>query len=203
MHFRYLLYIHTEDEISSLFLRNNIPAFPCDSSLLPSPPVNGYVKLLQEGYEFGPCLGRRDVEHEILPNCPVLSVLVMDDELLANGNMKRSVKFDDDCYGLMLDVLIPGEDWRRIRPDQARQARQAVPSLRSGPLELTNDIIAGVVQGGQPSGGEQNGGILQNSATLPQSASVPDGQSSPLLPPPSSGSAVSGSNALPLGRRDT
>ena len=65
---------------------------------------------------------------------------------MANPEMKRSVKFDDDQLGLMLDIQLPGQDWRRIRPDQARAARDNNPRLRLGPLELTSDMISGAIE---------------------------------------------------------
>ena len=89
----------------------------------------------------------------------------------ANKNMKRSLKFDDANLGLILDIQLQGEEWKRVRPDQARQASQSNPALRSGPLELSVDMIAGVVQ---PKGGDSSG--------------------------PST-SAGTGSNATPLGSR--
>ena len=85
---------------------------------------------------------------------------------LSNKEMKRSVKFDEDNYGLMLDVQLPGQDWTRIRPDQARAARAVDPSLRTGPRELSLDMIAGAIRSQDRSG-----------------------------------DSLSGSNALPLGRR--
>ena len=66
---------------------------------------------------------------------------------MANGGMKRSIKFDDENYSLMLDIQLPGLEWRRIRPHQARAARRADPSLQSGPSELSLDMIAGAVRG--------------------------------------------------------
>ena len=64
---------------------------------------------------------------------------------MANATMKRSVKFDDDRLSLMLDIQLPGQDWRRIRPDQARAARAVDPRLRTGPAELTSDMISGAI----------------------------------------------------------
>lgn len=65
---------------------------------------------------------------------------------MANSGMKRSIKFDDEDLGLMLDVQIPGEDWRRIRPDQARAARRSEPHLRTGPVELSSQMIASSIR---------------------------------------------------------
>ena len=64
---------------------------------------------------------------------------------MANPEMKRSVKFDDDCLGLYLDIQLPGQDWRRIRPDQARAARETDPGLRVGPKELTPSMISNAI----------------------------------------------------------
>ena len=60
-----------------------------------------------------------------------------------NPGMKRSIKFDDSCHGLILDVQMQGEDWQRIRPDQARQAGRSNPALRAGPREMSGEMIAG------------------------------------------------------------
>ena len=92
---------------------------------------------------------------------------------MANEGIKRSIKFDDDNFSLMLDIQLPGQEWRRIRPEQAREARRSDPSLNSGPLEMTSDMISGTLR---TAGGD--------GSTTSQ-------------PAPS----ASGSNATPLGRR--
>ena len=92
---------------------------------------------------------------------------------MAREGLKRSIKFDDDGYCLMLDIQIPGQDWQRIIPDQARQTRSAVPALRAGPLELTSEMIAGAVQGTNVLSARDQGGHTP--------------------------AAASGSNAIPLG----
>ena len=51
-------------------------------------------------------------------------------------NMKRSVKFDDDRLGLMVDVNLVGDDWKRIRPDQAKAVKRDEPSLWTEPCLL-------------------------------------------------------------------
>ena len=68
---------------------------------------------------------------------------------LTSKDMKRSLKFDDESLGMVLDIQMPGEDWRRIRPEQARQAGRSDPSLRAGPEEMSGDMIAGVVRTGR------------------------------------------------------
>ena len=67
---------------------------------------------------------------------------------IAHPGMKRSIKYDDDTNGMFLDVQIPGLEWRRIRPDQARAARLSDPSLNTGPLELSGEMIAGTISKG-------------------------------------------------------
>lgn len=58
----------------------------------------------------------------------------------SNPGLKRSLKFDDDNLGLILDVQLPGEDWQRVRPDQARQAGQSDLSLRVGLREMSGAV---------------------------------------------------------------
>ena len=93
----------------------------------------------------------------------------------ANKEAKRSIKFDDDCHGVMLDIQLPGMDWRRIRPHQAREARRNHPSLASGPLEMSADMLVGAA------GGDSSLSLAGGSWT--------------------SASAASGSNSVPLGER--
>ena len=62
-------------------------------------------------------------------------------------NMKRSVKFDDDRLGLMVDVNLVRDDWKRIRPDQARAVKRDEPSLRTEPAEFSRDVIMGAIRG--------------------------------------------------------
>ena len=39
--------------------------------------------------------------------------------------LKRNVKFDEDDYGLFMDLkLNEGSDWRRVKPEQARAANK-------------------------------------------------------------------------------
>ena len=99
---------------------------------------------------------------------------------MANPAMKRSIKFDDESLGLYLDVQIPGQDWRRIRPDQARAAREADPSIRSGPPELSSNMIANAIAAGTPAAG------------------LPAPRSPSSLSTPSGPSPLTGANATPI-----
>ena len=50
-------------------------------------------------------------------------------------DVRRNVKFDEDCLGLYMDMQLEKEgSWRRTRPDHARQA--ARPRKNEGPTEL-------------------------------------------------------------------
>ena len=137
-----------------------------------SPPIRDSVK--SRGYKLeGKRTGMRlELPHFLKSDFQVLQSLSYKMKK-ANKDMKRSVKFDNESLGLYLDIQLPGEDWRRIRPDQARLARRTEPALRTGPAELSSDMIAGVVRGG---------GDRSTAA------------------PASEGSATGG-NAVPLGQR--
>ena len=76
--------------------------FPCPAGSLPPAPVpNGSVQLIHSAFEFGPCLGIKSIAPEILPNCSILSVLVMDDEILGPGgdSMKTIFEFHTNHAG--------------------------------------------------------------------------------------------------------
>ena len=54
--------------------------------------------------------------------------------------VRRSIKFDDANYNLVLDVKV--EDvWRRITPDQAKQVAKTNPEVSSGPREMSSADI--------------------------------------------------------------
>ena len=92
---------------------------------------------------------------------------------LAHPGIKRSIKFDDENLGLILDVQIPGKDWTRIRPNQARAAKRSDPLLRSGPAKLSSEMITEAIR--------------LDSTTANPSVSL--------------GSDLTGSNMTPLGQR--
>ena len=70
---------------------------------------------------------------------------------MTHAGLKRSIKFDDEGLGLMLDVQIPGCECRRIRPEQARAAKRTDPLLRSDPEELSNGMITDTIRSGDSS----------------------------------------------------
>ena len=140
-----------------------------------------------------------------------------------NNDIKRSVKFDDHSYGLMLDIQLPGQQWQRIRPEQAREARRSDPTIAPGPIEMTSGMIAGAVRSGVASlessscGGTVSGTSITSSFGQPQlaggvpsrmpsrSASASSMDGPPSMAPTSNATpaAASGSNSVPLGRRGT
>lgn len=65
---------------------------------------------------------------------------------LSKPELKCSLRFDDANLGLVLDIQVPGQDWQRIRPDEARAVGRTGPSLRSGPQEMSGDMISGFVR---------------------------------------------------------
>ena len=137
-----------------------------------APPIRDSVK--SRGFKLeGKAAGIRiEVPHFLRSDFQVLQNLSYKMKV-GNRSMKRSIKFDDEAMGVILDVQLPGEEWRRIRPEQARLAGRTDPSLRSGPLEMSVDMIAGAVRRGQE-------------------LAVED---------PLGSSAASGANATPLGDR--
>ena len=57
-------------------------------------------------------------------------------------SVRRVIKFDDDNYDLMMDVKV-GDSWRRIRPAEARAAKNSNSfSVSTGPKEMTSAGIA-------------------------------------------------------------
>lgn len=62
----------------------------------------------------------------------------------ADDSVRRSVKFDDSALDLMMDVKL-GEDWKRIRPSEARVALLNNPKLRRGPEEMTSEDLSGLI----------------------------------------------------------
>ena len=86
----------------------------------------------------------------------------------------------------MLDVQVPGEDWRRIRPEQARAAKRSDPSLRSGPLELSSDMISDTIHGAQERSRTGSTASVHSRDSSASSAATP---------------ATSGADSEPLGDR--
>ena len=59
-------------------------------------------------------------------------------------SLKRSIKFDEDNLNLMMDMQTgQGEDWKRIRPSQAKKA--ARPRESRGPKEIDEDELRSLV----------------------------------------------------------
>ena len=58
-----------------------------------------------------------------------------------DDTVRRSVKFDDSAMDLMMDVKL-GDEWKRIRPDEARATLKANPGLRRGPEEMSSQDLS-------------------------------------------------------------
>lgn len=57
-----------------------------------------------------------------------------------DDDVRRSIKFNDSDFNLILDVKVGGS-WRRITPEQARAVAAVNPNIGSGPKEMsTKDI---------------------------------------------------------------
>ena len=62
----------------------------------------------------------------------------------ADETVRRAVKFDDSALDLMMDVKL-NEEWKRIKPAEARAALQENPKLRRGPEEMTSKDLSNLV----------------------------------------------------------
>lgn len=62
----------------------------------------------------------------------------------SDDTVRRSVKFDDSAMDLMMDVKL-GEEWKRIRPAEARIALLNNPKMRRGPEEMSGEDLSGLV----------------------------------------------------------
>lgn len=57
-----------------------------------------------------------------------------------DSDLRRSIKFDDQNYNLVMDVMI-NNFWKRISAEQAKDVAKANPEVSSGPnLMETKDI---------------------------------------------------------------
>ena len=63
-----------------------------------------------------------------------------------NPDTKRSVKFDDSNMGLYLDICIAGK-WRRIGPEEAKQALKAVPLEDTSRMAMSVEELTGLMKG--------------------------------------------------------
>lgn len=64
---------------------------------------------------------------------------------------RRSVKFDDPNYSLVLDAKVAGE-WRRITPEEAELLVADIPGISSQPRKLQRNELAALLSGGAGSG---------------------------------------------------
>lgn len=63
----------------------------------------------------------------------------------ADPDIRRSVKYDDAAMDLVMDVKI-GDEWKRIRPSEAKKTLEDNPQIRRGPTELTSQSISDILK---------------------------------------------------------
>ena len=56
-------------------------------------------------------------------------------------NIRRAVKFDDGVMDLVMDVKL-GEEWKRIRPAEARKTIEENPHIKNGPEEISSETLS-------------------------------------------------------------
>ena len=58
----------------------------------------------------------------------------------SNPDLRRNVKFDEDCCGLFLDMQLKKDaEWKRVKPEEAKKAVQG--RLSGGPSEMGADEL--------------------------------------------------------------
>ena len=63
-----------------------------------------------------------------------------------NPHLKRNVKFDENDFGLFMDLQLERDrHWKRVKPEQARKALAAAGDKRGGPAELEADELTGLL----------------------------------------------------------
>ena len=60
---------------------------------------------------------------------------------MADPDVRRSIKFDDTILDLEMDVKI-GDDWKRIRPEEAKKTLESNPHIRRGPSEMSSSDLS-------------------------------------------------------------
>ena len=62
-------------------------------------------------------------------------------------DLRRNIKFDESDYGLYMDLQMERDGpWRRVKPDQAKQAADKAGAGRSGgPDSLEADELSGLL----------------------------------------------------------
>ena len=76
-----------------------------------------------------------------------------------NPDTKRSVKFDDANLNLYLDICISGK-WRRIGPDEAKQALKAVPLEDNSRVAMSVEELTGLMRGEKDGSSESSAIII-------------------------------------------
>lgn len=64
----------------------------------------------------------------------------------SQADVRRAIKFDDASRGLVLDIRIDNE-WRRVTPQEAKEAAKTNPDIRAGPKKLDSAGISALLGG--------------------------------------------------------
>ena len=95
--------------------------------------------------------GKRDVGMTIhvpgflVDNLLVLNAIGYKIKTRHNG-VKRSVKFDDRLQDIFLDICVAGK-WKKITPDEAREAMKAVPESMDEARSLSISDLSNLIVG--------------------------------------------------------
>lgn len=60
-------------------------------------------------------------------------------------SIRRAVKFDDTSFDLMMDIKV-GDEWKRIRPAEARATLEKNPHIKRGPIEMSSDCLSDLLE---------------------------------------------------------
>ena len=94
----------------------------------------------------------------------------------SNPNLRRSIKFDDDIMDIFADVKSDDNSpWKRMSPEDAKEASDDIPSAPSGPARLTAGDMKAMLKKGSSASGSRSGG--QSNPASGASAADKDGNS--------------------------
>ena len=62
----------------------------------------------------------------------------------SDPNIRRAVKFDDSAMDLVMDVRI-GDEWRRIKPSEARKTLEENAHIKRGPTEMSSESLTEIL----------------------------------------------------------
>ena len=63
-------------------------------------------------------------------------------------SIKRAINYDDSAMDLIIDIKV-GDEWRRIRPDEARETLEKNPHIKRCPTEINSDGLSQLLARGK------------------------------------------------------